>query len=127
MLKRTDGQAQIIKGNMYNLKSGVAVKLYNKQSKKLINNLSQSVHSAAEIEKLYKTPFKRKFDWKEAIRLKGRTFVDLFTYVMLIKLMNVCFFKGADFTSGSLTVYGTVLTTFAITNTVLGVKNGVEK
>lgn len=68
-----------------------------------------------------------KFNWKDAIRLKGRTFVDLFTYVMLAKLVNVCFFKGVDFTSGSLTIYVTVLGTFAVSNGVMHVvrmKNG---
>lgn len=67
-----------------------------------------------------------RISWQDklTINLKGGVWVGLFTFVMLFKLIFVCFFGSMDFTSGSLTVYGTVLGTFGLTKLGAKMVNG---
>jgi len=58
------------------------------------------------------------------INLKGGVWTGWFTAIMLAKLVAVCFFHSADYTSGSLTVYGTVIGTYGLTRLGAKMVNG---
>jgi hypothetical protein len=58
------------------------------------------------------------------INQKGGVWAGWFTFIMLCKLIMVCFFRSPDFTSGSLTVYGTVIGTYGLTRLGAKMVNG---
>ena len=58
--------------------------------------------------------------WQQLIDIKGGVWAGIFTFIVLMKLILICFWSSPDFTSGVLTVYGTIIGTFGLTK--LGAK-----
>lgn len=65
--------------------------------------------------------------WKiiqKIVDLKGGVWVGLYSFTMLLALINTLFLGGNDITSGALALYGTVLGSFAVTKTAARMMNG---